>query len=471
MTAATQPFQLTLTEAARAIADRSLSPVELTDSVLSRISAVEPEISAYATVTADAARAAAREAEREIAAGRGRGPLHGIPVGVKDLIDTAGVATAAGSRVRAGRVPDTDATVMARLRAAGAVLVGKTHTHEFAYGTITPQTRNPWSTGHVPGGSSGGSAAAVAAGAATFALGTDTGGSIRIPAALTGVVGLKPTFGLVSRQGVAPLSWSLDHVGPITRSVRDTATVLAALAGPDDPRDTAGPAGSGQQSQDYGRDLGRDLRGLRVGVPVNFFFDRVQPEVEEAVRHAIDALTGLGATAVPVRIPMAEYVHAAQWGLLVPEATAYHQETLRAVPELYSEDVRLLLEAGEFMPATDYIRAQRARTLMRDGWHELLKDVDVVAAPTVTSTAARADEPLLHWADGSEEPVSESYVRLSAPANLTGLPSLSVPVGRDAQGLPIGMQLIGRPLEEATLIRFGGAYEQAHRPAPELAPL
>ncbi|OON80677.1 amidase [Streptomyces tsukubensis] len=463
----THPYELTLSEAADAVADRSLSPVELTTSVLGRIGETDPATGAYVTVTAESALADAARAADDIAAGRHLGPLHGIPMALKDLIDTAGVPTTASSLVRADHVPSQDAAVTARLRAAGAVLTGKTHTHEFAYGTTTPQTRNPWDTGRTPGGSSGGSAAAVASGAATFALGTDTGGSIRIPAALTGIVGLKPTYGLVPRRGVASLSWSLDHVGPLTRTVRDAALVLDALAGYD-PSDNAS---IDHPREEYGRLLGRDLKGLRVGVPVNYYFDRVQPDVENTVRAAIDALTGLGAVPVPVEIPMAEYVRAVHWGLMVPEATAYHQDSLRTSPELYTDDVRILLEAGEFVPATDYIRAQRARTLMRQSWQELFERVDVVAAPTVTSTAAPAHLPNLLWADGSEEGVSDSYVRLSAPANLTGLPSLSVPVGFDGDGLPIGMQVIGGPLDEARLIQVGHAYESAHRPVAHLAPL
>ncbi|KAA6214820.1 amidase [Streptomyces albofaciens JCM 4342] len=472
----TEPYRLSLTEAARLVADRSLSPVELTTSVLDRTEAVEPKLGAYVSVAREAALRSAAEAEREIAAGRLRGPLHGVPVALKDLIDVAGVPTTASSRVRADHVADADAAVTERLRAAGAVLTGKTHTHEFAYGLTTPQTRNAWSPEHVPGGSSGGSAAAVAAGTATFALGTDTGGSIRVPAALNHVVGLKPTYGLVPRHGVTSLSWSLDHVGPLTRTAADAALVLQALAG-HDPRD---PASLAHPREDYTRALGAPVAGLRVGVPVNYYFERVQPEVEAAVRTAVDALTALGATAVPVRVPMTEYVHAAQWGLMVPEATAYHQDMLRATPGLYADDVRVLLEAGEFVPATDYIRAQRTRTLMHQRWLALFDGtdgaegaggIDVIAAPAVPATAARAGQAEFTWADGSAESVSDAYVRLSAPANLTGFPALSVPVGRDGAGLPIGMQLIGRPLAEATLLRLAHAYESAHRPVPELAPL
>ncbi|MFH8348999.1 amidase [Streptomyces sp. NPDC018045] len=475
---------LPLTEAARLIADRALSPVELTTSVLDRIAAVDPKAGAFVTVTGEAALRSAAEAEREIAAGHHRGPLHGVPVALKDLIDVAGVPTTASSRVRADHTPDADAAVTERLRAAGAVLIGKTHTHEFAYGLTTPQTRNAWSPEHVAGGSSGGSAAAVAAGTATFALGTDTGGSIRVPAALNHVVGLKPTYGLISRHGVTSLSWSLDHVGPLTRTVGDAALVLQALAG-HDPRD---PASLDHPREDYTRALGKPVTGLRIGVPVNYYFDRVQPRVAAAVRAAVDALTALGATAVPVHVPMTEYVQAVQWGHMVPEATAYHQDTLRTVPDLYSDDVRILLEAGEFFPATDYIRAQRTRTLMHRAWLDLFdgtsapdgidgtggprdpNGIDVLAAPTVPATAALAGQPTFTWPDGTTEPVSDAYVRLSAPANLTGFPALSLPVGFDDQGLPIGMQLIGRPLAESTLLHLAHAYETAHRPVPVVAP-
>ncbi|GAA2331756.1 amidase family protein [Streptomyces kunmingensis] len=459
-----QPYELPLALAADAIRTRQLSPVELTDSVLERIGQVEPELQAYVTVTAERTRRAAREAESDIAAGRYRGPLHGIPMGLKDLIDVAGVATSASSRVRADHRAQADSTVAARLAAAGALLVGKTHTHEFAYGLTTPQTSNAWDPDRVAGGSSGGSAVAVAAGTATFALGTDTGGSIRVPAALNGVIGLKPTYGLVPRHGVTSLSWSLDHVGPITRTVEDAALVLSALTG-HDPHD---PASLTTPPVDYRPGADTDLTGLRVGVPRTYYFDHVDAEVESAVRRAIGRLEALGARLVDVDIPMTRYIQATQWGLMVPEATAYHESTLRTAPELYQDDVRILLEAGELMPAGDYLRAQRARTRMRQEWAHLLREVDLIAAPTVPTTAVRAGQSTITWADGTVEGVSDAYVRLSSPANITGLPSLSVPVGHDAAGLPIGMQLIGRPLEERRLLRTGHAYEQT-QPARRLA--
>ncbi|WP_214412017.1 amidase [Sphaerisporangium fuscum] len=459
-----QPYELSLTAAADAIQARHLSPVELADSVLERIAQVEPYLQAYVTVTAEHTRRAAREAEHDIAAGRYRGPLHGIPMGLKDLIDVAGAATSASSRVRADHRAQADSTVAARLSAAGAILVGKTHTHEFAYGLTTPQTRNAWDPERVAGGSSGGSAVAVAAGTATFALGTDTGGSIRVPTALNGVVGLKPTYGLVPRHGVTSLSWSLDHVGPITRTVEDAALVLSALAG-HDPRD---PASLTTPATDYRPAAGTDLTGLRIGVPRTYYFDLIAPEVEAAVRGAIDELQALGARLVEVEIPMTRYIQATQWGLMVPEATAYHEGTLRTVPELYQADVRVLLEAGELLTAGDYLRAQRSRTLMRQEWTRMLQEVDVIAAPTVPVTAVKAGQETITWADGTVESVSDAYVRLSSPANITGVPALSVPVGHDTAGLPIGMQLLGRPLEESVLLRVGHAYEQT-QPARELA--
>ncbi|MEU6639245.1 amidase [Streptomyces rochei] len=451
-----RPYELPLTAAAQEIRARRLSPVELVDSVLERAREVA-SLGAYVTLTADRARRSALAAERDVAHGRLRGPLHGVPMGLKDLIDVAGTATTASSRVRAGHRAPADSTVAARLTAAGAVLAGKTHTHEFAYGLTTPQTRNARDRGRVAGGSSGGSAVAVAAGAATFALGTDTGGSIRVPAALNGVVGLKPTYGLVPRHGVTSLSWSLDHVGPITRTVEDAATVLAALVGhdPRDPASRPAPAPGHRPATDPD-----DLSGLRVGVPTTYYFDHVDPEVADAVRRAVDRLALRGARLVDVEIPMARYVQAVQWGLMVPEATAYHERTLRTAAGLYEDDVRVLLEAGELMSAGDHLRAQRARTLMRREWARMLRQVDVVVAPTVPLTAVPAGQTSVSWPDGTVESVSDAYVRLSAPANITGVPALTVPAGTDRAGLPIGLQVLGRPFDEATVVRVGLAHER-----------
>jgi aspartyl-tRNA(Asn)/glutamyl-tRNA(Gln) amidotransferase subunit A len=465
-----QPWQLSLSAAGAAMRARELSPVELTDSVLDRIDAVEDRINAFATVTADLARKAAAEAEQRIVEGAGLGPLDGIPLGVKDLYETAGVPTTSSSQVRASFVPDADAAMVASLRAAGMVMVGKTHTHEFAYGATTPTTRNPWDVERVPGGSSGGSGAAVAAGECMVGLGSDTGGSIRIPAAVCGTVGLKPTYGRVSRRGVASLSWSLDHVGPLTRNVIDAAYVLTATAG----FDRADPATVDVPVPDYAAEVtaarDRGLRGLRIGVPSNFYFDHVQPEVEASVRAAIAELERLGATLVEVPIPYARQIRAVQWAILGPEASAYHQRDLRATPELYTEEVRVALEAGEFVLATDYIQATRFRTLMQQAWRELFDQIDVLAAPAVPVVAPRAEQDLVRWADGTTERPTDCLVRLSTPANLTGLPALSVPCG-PVDGLPVGLQLIGRPFDEVTLLGVGAAFEAATDAVGRLAPL
>lgn len=450
-------YELTIAEASEKIRAKELSPVELTESVLSRIDAVEEKITAFATVTADVARAAAAAAEAEIAAGEYRGPLHGIPVGIKDLYETAGIATTSSSAVRADHVPTQDSAVVEKLTAAGTVMVGKTHTHEFAYGAITPTTRNPWDLEKIPGGSSGGSGAAVAAGECMVGMGSDTGGSIRIPASVCGTVGLKPTYGRVSRRGVASLSWSLDHVGPLTRTVRDTALVMNAIAG----YDRSDPACVEVPVPDFTADLDTGVAELIVGVPTNFFTERVDTEVSAAVAAAVGVLEGLGAQVREVAVPMADHILPTEWGLMLPEASAYHQEMLREKADLYTADVRLFLEVGEFVLATDYIKALRARTVVQHAWRDMFEGIDVLVAPTLVSPAVSADDPVLHWPDGTTEAATDAYVRFSAPANVTGLPSLSVPCGFTAGGLPIGMQIMGRPFAEATLLTVGQAYESA----------
>jgi aspartyl-tRNA(Asn)/glutamyl-tRNA(Gln) amidotransferase subunit A len=462
-----QPFELSLTAAAAEIAAGRLSPVELTDSVLDRIEATEPALGAFAHVTGELARKAAATAEQEIAAGRHRGPLHGIPLGVKDLYDTAGVLSTSSSKVRADRVPDADAVAVERLLRAGMVMVGKTHTHEFAYGGITPTTRNPWDTGRIPGGSSGGSGAAVAAGSCMVGMGSDTAGSIRIPANLCGTVGLKPTYGRTSRRGVASLSWSLDHVGPLTRNVEDAALVLNVIAA-HDPLD---PASVDVPVPDYTAALTGDIRGLRVGVPTNYFFEHVHEDVDRSVRAAIGVLEGLGAEVREVTIPLPDQMLSTEWAIVLPEAAAYHQQSLRARGDLYLEGTRLSLEVGEFILATDYIKALRVRTLMQRAWAEMFTDIDVLVTPVQPFVAPRVGEREVTWADGTTESVDLAMVRLTAPGNLTGQPVLAVPVGFDAAGLPLGMQVTGRPFDEATVLNVGKAFEAATDVVGRIAPV
>ncbi|MDT7659134.1 MAG: aspartyl-tRNA(Asn)/glutamyl-tRNA(Gln) amidotransferase subunit [Pseudonocardiales bacterium] len=459
-----EPYELTLAGAAEKIKAKELSPVELTASVLARIDAVEDKITAFATLTPDLATKAAERAEAEIAAGNYRGPLHGIPVGIKDLYETAGVATTSSSKVRADYIPTQDSAVVEKLFAAGSVMVGKTHTHEFAFGAVTPTTRNPWDLDRMPGGSSGGSGAAVAAGECFLGMGSDTGGSIRIPASVCGTVGLKPTYGRVSRRGVASLSWSLDHVGPLTRTVADAALVMNAIAG----YDRADPASVDVPVPDFTAQL--DVAGLTIGVPTNYYTERLDPEVAAAVSAAIAVLVEQGARTREIEIPLPQYVLPTEWAIMLPEASAYHQEMLRDKADLYTEDVRLFLEVGELVLATDYIKALRARTLIQQRWRDMFADIDVLIAPTLTTPALPVDDPQVTWPDGSTESATDSYVRFSAPANVTGLPALSVPCGFTGTGLPVGMQIIGKPFAEPLLLGVGQAYESATSWA-KLAPL
>jgi len=442
---------LTLADAATAIRAGDLSPVELTDALLDRIERLEPRLNAFITLTAESARAEARAAQD----GAGPdGPLRGVPIALKDLFDTAGVRTTGGAKIHRDRVPLRDATVVERLRAAGAVCLGKLNMHEFAYGVSNDNphygpARNPWDTERIPGGSSGGSGVAVAAGLCLGALGSDTGGSIRIPASLCGIAGLKPTYGRVSRAGALPLSWSMDHVGPMARTVRDCALLLAAIAG-HDPRD---PASAAEPVPDYLADLETGARGLRVGLPRRYFYDQVHDEVLAAVEAAADLLRSEGAEVRDVDIEGIEHAGAAGATILVAEASAYHQKTFRERPEDYGDDVRLRLLMGELYPATAYINAQRLRGTLRDAFLATLADVDILLAPSTPITAP----PIAAFTTD----IRANLTRFTTPINLVGFPSLALPCGFDAQGLPIGMQLIGRPFDEALVLRAGRAYERA----------
>lgn len=458
--------ELTLAQAADMIAAKQLSPVELTEAVLARIADVEPAISAFATVTAESARVAAQQAADEIARGNYRGPLHGVPLGLKDLFEVAGVPNTSSSKVREHHIPASNSTVTERLMQAGAVLVGKTHLHEFAYGATTPMTRNPWNAAMTAGGSSGGTAAALAAGMMLGGMGTDTGGSIRIPSAACGVVGLKPTFGRVSRRGVTPLSWSLDHAGPMARTVRDTALMLGQIAG----YDRADPGTVDVPVADYVGALTGDIKGLRIGVPENFFTDNLDPQIAAATEAAVAELSRLGAAVHPVEIPMADAIVPTEWGMLVPEASAYHQGMLRDSGDLYTDETRTFLEAGELVLATDYIKALRVRTLIQAAFRDLYTDIDVLVAPTIAAPALPLDNLEVTWPDGTTEGATIAYVRFSAPGNVTGLPALSVPSGFTDSGLPTGIQIIGRPFDEVTVLRVGDAFERTTNWA-RLAPL
>ncbi|BDG60107.1 amidase [Caldinitratiruptor microaerophilus] len=462
---------MSLTEAADRIRRRDLSPVELTTAVLKRIEEVEPRINAYITVTAEEALAAARTAETEIAGGRYRGPLHGIPVAVKDVVCTAGVRTTAGSRVLRDFVPNTDAAVVVRLREAGAVIVGKTNTHEFAAGITTNNpffgpTRNPWNVDCIPGGSSGGSGAALAAGLCTVAIGTDTGGSIRIPAACCGVVGLKPTYGRVSRQGIFPLAWSQDHCGPMARSVADAALLLQVIAG----YDPADPGSANVPVPDFSAELSAGVSDITIGLPRHWYFERVDPEVAEAVYRAVRILAEMGARVMEVDLPALRDVMPAQYVVCMAEAAAWHVPFLRSQPEHYSPALRGTLEGSLLISAVQYLDGLRIRARIAAEMEQALGQVDVLAAPTIPLPAPPIGQEQVNVA-GQPEPVLDAFVRLNAPANQSGLPAISIPCGFSRGGLPIGLQIIGRPFDESTVIRVAHAYEQVagwHRRPPPL---
>jgi aspartyl-tRNA(Asn)/glutamyl-tRNA(Gln) amidotransferase subunit A len=443
----------------RELAKRRLSPVEVVGTLLGRIE--KDGTNSFVTVTADQALEEALRAEAEILAGRHRGPLHGVPLALKDLIHTGGVRTTMGSSFFAEHVPDHTATVARRLEQAGSILIGKTNTHEFAYGPTGDlshfgPTRNPHDKGRITGGSSGGSGAAVATDLCYGALGSDTGGSIRIPAALCGVVGIKPTFGRVSKHGVFPLAWSLDHVGPITRTVEDNAMMLNALAG-HDPED---PYSLDLPEEDFTRDLGRGIDGASAGVPTEFYFEHVEDEVEARVREAVEAFVSLGAEVHEVHIPnLWETLHA-QRLILAAEAFAVHEERLKTDPERFDDQSLERLLAGEDLQAFRYANARQRQLHSRREFERILREVDVVLTPTVPIPATRIGTREI-TIGGYEEAVYSALTRLTGPTNLNGLPSLSVPCGTTIRGLPTGLQLIGRPYHEATLYRFAQAYEQS----------
>ncbi len=448
----------TLAALARAYREDRLSPVEVVRVLLGRIEA--DETGAFITVTAERALEDAARAEEELRSGRDKGPLHGVPVGLKDLIYTKGILTTMGSAFFRDYAPDHSATVVQRLEEAGAVSIGKTNTHEFAYGPTGDRsffgpTRNPHDAARITGGSSGGSGAAVAAGLVYGALGSDTGGSIRIPSALCGVVGMKPTFGRVSKHGVFPLAWSLDHVGPITRTVEDNALMLSVLAG-HDPED---PYSANLAEEDFTRDLQREVRGRRIGLPDAFYFEHVEAEVEERVREAAEVFASLGAETREVDIPnLWETLHAQRLTLAV-EAYAVHEERLKTEPERFDDQGLERLLRGEGLEAYRYANAQQRRLHSRREFGRILQEVDVLLTPTVPIWATEIGQRETVIGD-YEEAVYSALTRFTGPTNLNGLPSLSVPCGSTASGLPVGMQLIGRQFDEATLYNFGHAYEE-----------
>jgi len=455
--------EISLTAAADRIRRRELSPVELVQATVDRIDAYGKTLNAYIAWYPEQAVQQARKAEDALARGRPVGPLHGVPIAVKDLFFTAGLPTTAGARVLADFVPQEDATVIHRLKEAGAILLGKLNLHELAYGVTNENphfgpVRNPWNLNRISGGSSGGSAAAVAASLCLASLGTDTGGSIRIPASCCGVVGLKPTYGRVSRNGILPLAWSLDHVGPITRTVEDAALMLQVLAG-EDSRDVTTSA---LPVPDYARLLGGDLKGLRIGLASAFFTDpaEVDPSVMAAVREALQTMESVGARVEEVSVPFLRHAPAIQYITLATEASANHARLLRTRGRELGLDVRRRLELGEFITAPQYVRAQQGRRLLMQELAAVFRRVDLLITPTLPVVAPPIGDQTL-TIHGVEKRVQPTLTRCTSFVNLTGLPAISLPCGSDADGLPVGLQLIGQPFDEATLLRGAYAYQQA----------
>ncbi len=439
----------TILGAAAALRARKISSHELVFESLAHIARRDADVNAFITVMETSARVAAAQADAELAEGCDRGPLHGVPVAVKDLFDVHGVPTTAGSKILKDYIPHTDSEVVRRLIAAGAVIIGKTNLHEIAYGITSTNphygaVRNPIDPERIPGGSSGGSAAAVRDGMVAMAMGTDTGGSIRIPASFCGIAGFKPTYGRVSREGVVPLGFSLDHVGPLARTVRDCAATFAVIG---DARDFAIPP------------AGVSIRGVRVGIPENFYFDRVRPVVAHEVRAAAHAAEQLGAIVIPVRVPDTEPVNATARAILLAEASAAY-EPWRAKRDHFGADVRELLDQGRLLPATAYINAQRARRAQRRAFARIWKSVDCLFTPTTPTTAPRIGETTVEIG-GEAEDVRMASTRLVRAINLLGLPAVSIPCGTDSGGLPIGLQIMAAPFDDARLLRIAAAIEDA----------
>ena len=458
---------LSITEAADQLRRKAVSPVELVQACLNRIESIDDKLHSFITVTAELALEQAKTAEQEINSGTNRGLLHGIPIGLKDLYATKGIRTTCHSAVLQDWVPDQDATTVAKLREAGTILLGKLGMHEFAFGGPSidapfPAVRNPWNTAHIPGGSSSGSGAALAAGLCYGSLGSDTGGSIRAPSSHCGIVGIKPTYGRVSRCGLVPLSWSLDHAGPMARSVEDCALLLQVIAG----YDASDPTSIDLPVPDFSSDLKKGIKGLRIGVPrANWFTEKkgTEPETESVFNNALKTLADLGGIIVELDGQPFSIARKANQTLLIAEAYAYHEKRLQAAPEKFGTSVRRRILEGAFLSAADYITAQRARTILNQQIHANFSRVDIFATPTVP----RPPEAFQSM-DSDEQNLRPNFTN---PFNLTGLPAISVPCGFTQSELPVGLQIVAQPFQETTAFRVAYTYEQAtpwHKQRPVL---
>ena len=452
---------LSLSEVSDMLGAGEISSVELVEANLRAIEKTEPVVQAYASVLADEALDAARAADADIAAGEGRGPLHGVPIGIKDNIYTKDRLTECGSRVMAGFVPDHSATCVEKLEAAGAIIIGKTHCHEFAYGVNTPPSRSPWDMQCYPGGSSIGSGVAVTSRSSFGALGTDTGGSIRVPASINNLVGMKASFGRVSIFGVVPVAWSLDHVGPMTRTVKDNALLLGGMAG-HDPKD---PTSADQPVPDFCAELEAGVAGLRIGVERDYFFyDGVIDEIRQSVEAVIAEYQALGAEIVEISMPELAITQDALFTIVLCEGSTWHRKLIREQGDKYDPATRAIVQLGELLPATHYLAAQQARTLYRRAILGAFREerLDALLWPTMPIPTAPLDQLNAPRADGYPDTPVGSMCHHTFNANLAGLPALSVPCGITSAGLPFGFQLTGRAFDEATVYRIARAYEREH---------
>jgi aspartyl-tRNA(Asn)/glutamyl-tRNA(Gln) amidotransferase subunit A len=448
--------ELTLVEARRLIELRQLSPLELAEAYLARIERINPKLNCYLRLTGELARKQAREAEKALRHATRRKSLLGIPIALKDLYETQGIETTAGSSFLRNYIPQKDARTVERLRQAGAILLGKLNLHEIALGVtnVNPHygtCRNPWDRERISGGSSGGSAAALAARLCAGSLGTDSGGSIRIPASLCGIVGLKPTYGRVSLQGVLPLSWNTDHAGPMARCVEDAAILLQVVAGydPRDPSSVRKPVG------DYLTQLKEGVRGWRIGLAADELLGRTDPEIEQAIQAAAQAFRALGAKVETQAFPGLRDAGQANLLMVTSDAAAYHRENLLNHPEGFGEDVFRRLRSGAEVTSTDYSLARRNQALLRRQFERFFEQYDLLILPTTPVPA-----PPILGPDAVEQ--ARLLTRFTAPFNLTGLPAISIPAGFTEGGLPIGLQIVARPWNEARLLQGAYAYEQAH---------
>ena len=458
-----------LLEAAAALRTGKVSSVELTRQSLASIERVQPHLNHFLAMMGEAALARAQQMDDERSRGHARGLLQGIPVAVKDVFCTKGVKTTCGSLLFADHVPDHDAAVVEKLYEAGAVIVGKTHMHELAYGVTSNNphfgpVRNPWNVSHVPGGSSGGSGAAVSARSVYMAMGSDTGGSIRLPAAFCGCVGLKPTTGRVSRYGVLPLDFTLDHMGPLTLTVRDAAVALQALAGFDPRDDSSSRAPVGNYTP------GRvSIKDVRIGVPENFYYERLHPDVARAIGDLQKVAAQLGARLEPVRVPDMAEVNAVARVVLLSEASAVMSPYLGDRSQ-FGADVLALLDQGRLLPATDYVNAQRLRRVYQREFAKVFEHCDVLLTPTSPNPAPRIGQTEVDLG-GVMEDTRLASTRFVRAINLLGLPALSLPCGFTSDQLPVGAQIIGRPFDEATVLWVGAALEDAMEFSRALPPV